>query len=146
MVNTEPLQHCSNNCFRQDSQRDAKISTESPKEEEDTYISKYSGEQPDAISLRVSDSLVSCISLCCQGTLGPFCGLFVSKIKRGKLRTILKFGRKIACILRKRCQASEMVVQKVGRLSHLNQREVAGVRSSEEGGRESRKEGGVVEC
>lgn len=34
----------------------------------------------------------------------------------------------------------------MGRLSHLNQREVAGVRSSEEGGRESRKEGGVVEC
>lgn len=101
------------------------------------------------LSLRVSDSLVSCISLMLSGNTGSllsFCGLFVSKIKRGKLRTILKFGRKIACILRKRCQASEMVVQKVGRLSHLNQREVAGVRSSEEGGRESRKEGGVVEC
>lgn len=54
--------------------------------------------------------------------------------------------KKIACILRKRCQASEMVVQKVGRLSHLNQREVVGVGSSGEGGRESRKEGGVVEC
>lgn len=85
MVNTEPLQHWSNNCFRQDSQRDAKISTESPKEEEDTYISKYSGEQPDAISLRVSDSLVSCISLMLSRNTGSLLWALCLKDKKRKV-------------------------------------------------------------